>query len=574
MENTLNSFKAKQAQSLAKLEKLAIFLDHGEKIGIPIEPKLQAKLETVIRDVADDKLKVALIGGFSEGKTAIAAAWMERLDKSSMIISHQESSNEVKTYEVDSDLVLIDTPGLFGFKEQYNAEEQSIEKYKDIAKKYVSEAHLILYVMDPVNPIKESHKDDLVWLFRTLNLLPRTVFVLSRFDAVADVESDSEYRQQLAIKRDNVVGRLRDMIGVDEQEISKMAIVAVAANPFEMGIDYWLSNLDKFKTLSHISQLQDATSELIKSNGGALVVVDEAKKSVIRDVLNKLMPIAVDHDERVGQELERLQNMNTRLQKQLNATDGQIADVRRTLRGFVTDYFSDLILQAKGLSLDTFTEFFEREVGTEGIVLTSRLQNEFERQLGAVTLEVRKVNQSFEAEVNHFNMSVMELGKQGVNYVIKGKLVNTGTVLAARDGIVTMAKTVGLDLGSLLKFKPWGAVNLAKGVNGALAFAGLALEAWDTWEKYEREAAFRMAIDELVQNFEKQREELLALLNGSEFTEQFFGNYIGLKEDITNLQESVKQGKKQREAFRAWREMGKAISVDFPVLQLPNNERL
>ena len=38
--------------------------------------------------------------------------------------------------------------------------------------------------MDPTNPIKESHKAELEWLFRDLGLLSRTVFVLSRFDAV------------------------------------------------------------------------------------------------------------------------------------------------------------------------------------------------------------------------------------------------------------------------------------------------------------------------------------------------------------------------------------------------------
>src|SRR3546814_3971218 len=59
---------------------------------------------------------------------------------SSDLISHQESSNEVKVYEVGDDFVLIDTPGLFGFKEQVNAETNAIEKYKDITKKYVSEA--------------------------------------------------------------------------------------------------------------------------------------------------------------------------------------------------------------------------------------------------------------------------------------------------------------------------------------------------------------------------------------------------------------------------------------------------
>ena len=62
---------------------------------------------------------------------ASPAAWMEKLDKSSMNISQQESSNQVKIYTVGDDIELIDTPGLFGFKEQVNAETNEIEKYKD-----------------------------------------------------------------------------------------------------------------------------------------------------------------------------------------------------------------------------------------------------------------------------------------------------------------------------------------------------------------------------------------------------------------------------------------------------------
>jgi GTP-binding protein EngB required for normal cell division len=201
MNITLNTFKTQQRQALTILEKLQAFLQQGEHVGIDIDPTLKIKLQTAIQGVAGQKLKIALVGGFSEGKTSIAAAWMERLDKSSMKISHQESSNEVKIYDVGSDFVLIDTPGLFGFKEQYNDASHSIEKYKDITKKYVSEAHLVLYVMNSTNPIKESHKEDLVWLFRTLNLLPRTIFVLSRFDEVADVEDEQDYQASLGVKR-------------------------------------------------------------------------------------------------------------------------------------------------------------------------------------------------------------------------------------------------------------------------------------------------------------------------------------------------------------------------------------
>ncbi|MBK5409534.1 LeoA/HP0731 family dynamin-like GTPase [Pseudomonas yamanorum] len=566
MEKTLGAFKAQQTRALAILEKLQAFLQQGESVGVQIDQHLKAKLQTAIEGVAGDKLKIALVGGFSEGKTSIAAAWMEKLDKSSMNISHQESSNEVKVYDVSSEFVLIDTPGLFGFKEQFNAETDSIEKYKDITKKYVSEAHLVLYVMNSTNPIKESHKDDLTWLFRTLNLLPRTVFVLSRFDEVVDVEDEAEYQSNLKIKQRNVTERLRDLISLTPSEADALAIIAVAANPFDRGTEYWLDNLDEFKVLSHIGTLQDATLRKIKDNGGAIAIVEEAKNSVIRDVLDKQLPVAVQNDEKIGEEVDKLITMSLRLEKQLTSTDAQIGDVRGNLRQFVGEYFADLILQAKGLSQETFTDFFEREVGSEGVMVTTRLQNEFERQLRAVTLEVSKMKVGFDAEVNHFNSAVKVFGKQGLDYVLKSNLINNGTILATRDGLVSAAKIVGLDLGKMLKFKPWGAVNLAKGLNGALAVVGLAMEAWDTWEQAKRERAFREALDQMVKNFETQRSELLALINSPKFTETFFADFVELTATVEGVKRDVALRKEQRQRFHAWRAMGEVIEAEFTVV--------
>ncbi len=174
---TLEQFKRNQKRNQEILKKLLDFVHVGEKYGIKVEESLKDKIHNAMENVAGQKLKVALVGGFSEGKTSIAAAWIDRLDES-MNIDHKESSDEVKIYNIDNEMELVDTPGLFGFKEKITDSDKSKEeRYKDITKKYISEAHLILYALNPSNPIKESHKDDLNWLFRTLNLLSRTIFI-------------------------------------------------------------------------------------------------------------------------------------------------------------------------------------------------------------------------------------------------------------------------------------------------------------------------------------------------------------------------------------------------------------
>lgn len=563
MNSTLERFQNQNNKALALLEKLRGFLEKGVALGVNIDPTLLSKLAHASQNLANDKLKIALIGGFSEGKTSIAAAWMERLDKSSMNISQQESSNEVKVYEVDDNFVLIDTPGLFGFKEQFNADINAMEKYKDITRKYVSEAHLVLYVMNSTNPIKDSHQDDLKWLFRTLDLLPRTIFVLSRFDEVADVEDEASYAQHLQVKRNNVESRLRESIAASDSEVATLSIIAVAANPFDMGTDYWLERIEQFKTLSHIKNLQQATADKIQSSGGSERIVEQARKSVILDVLHKELPVAVANDQRLGEEVERLSDVNRTLDRQLRNAKSQIGEVRIGLREFVTRYFSGLIMRAEGLTQETFKEFFEREIGRDGVMVTTRLQNEFDRQLNGVSQELSRMRLSFDSEINHFNTNVISLGKQGVNYVVKGNLINNGSILAARDGIVSVAKTLGVDLSKVLKFQPWGAINLAKNLNGILSVAGLALEAWDSYERKKREDQFRQAIAEMVDNFNIQREELLNMIQDASFVERFFPDYASLDANAAEVQITIEMQNKLREQFQEWRQTGELIEAEF-----------
>ncbi|WP_313400999.1 LeoA/HP0731 family dynamin-like GTPase [Stenotrophomonas sp.] len=567
MENTLNTFKAQQELAIGLLRKLQHVLDLGMAAGVSIDPALDAKLKGAIANVTGEKLKVALIGGFSEGKTSIAAAWMEKLDKSTMRISHQESSNAVKIYEADDDFVLIDTPGLFGFKEQANAETHAIEKYKEITRKYVSEAHLVLYVMNPTNPLKESHREELTWLFRTLDLLPRTVFVLSRFDEVADVEDEDDYQTNLLVKRNNVTGRLNDLIGLNDNEMTGLSIVAVAANPFDLGVEHWLTDIARFKSLSHIASLQAATAQKIQQNGGSAAVANDMRSSVIRDVLDKELPVATENENRITRELDKIDQLSARLREQLASTEHSIEAARIRLREFAARYFSDLILQARGCDSKTFGDFFEREIGAEGIIVATRMQNEFSRQTNSIALDVEKMQVSFDSEVSHFNSTVTALGKQGINYVLKGNYINNTTVLAARDGIATAAKTVGMDIGKHLKFKPWGAVKFAKGAAASLAVLGLALEAWDSWQEYQREEAFAEGIRAMTESFEKQRQDFLDLINSNNFKQQFFGTYLDLDRQLRDLEEKQQESRASQQRFREWRRTAEAIDAEFFVLK-------
>ncbi|GAA8281887.1 hypothetical protein HpKG73_18690 [Helicobacter pylori] len=409
---TLEQFKANQKRNQEILKKLLDFVHTGEKYGIKVEESLKDKIRNAMENVGDQKLKVALVGGFSEGKTSIAAAWIDRLDKS-MKIDHKESSDEVKIYNIDDEIELVDTPGLFGFEKKEH-DNGKIERYKDITKKYVSEAHLILYALNPSNPIKESHKDDLNWLFRTLNLLSRTIFVISRFDEEADIEDEEDYNKRFEIKKENIQNRLNELISLSEEEKESLIIVAVAANPFDLGVEHWLKHKEEFQKLSHIKALQDATQKKIKENGGKLTIIEEAKKSVIQDVVYRQMPLAKKEQQEIKREMEYLNKTLEKRRKDIQDLNGEISQVRIHLREFIIRYFSDLIRQISGTSLETFNDFVIREIGDEGINIDTRVQNEFERQTQGIVNEISKIETGFNADMSFFEKHAGTFGKIGI----------------------------------------------------------------------------------------------------------------------------------------------------------------
>jgi GTP-binding protein EngB required for normal cell division len=563
MSNTIDYFSAQKDRAIEILAKLSRFMDQGLELGVPIHPTLLTKIEKSLKELQHDKLRIALIGGFSEGKTSIAAAWLERMDDASMKISQQESSNEVRVYEIEDKLTLIDTPGLYGFKEQVNSDTREVEKYKDITKNYVSEAHIVLYVMNPTNPIKESHKEDLQWLFRTLNLLPRTVFVLGRFDEVADVEEESDYAEKYLIKKQSIIQRLDDTLHLTPEEKTSLSIVAVAANPFGMGSLHWLKNIEEFRRLSHIGLLQEATQAKIQSCGGAMVLANEVKRSIISDIIEKQLPVAKSNFEELQKEASQLERLHGSQYLEINKISRRIQESRISLRGNIIRYFEDLIRQVRSTSMDAFGDFHHREIGSEGILINQRVQEFFADEVECITLDIGRIQVKVDSEISHFTKIITAMGKEGINYVASSKLINNNSVLAARNGINAAAKTIGLDIGKYLKFKPWGATKLANGLSGAIAVLGLALEAWDSWKEAQKHAKFQEAITLMASNLDKQRSEIVTLIDSDDFVVTFFPGFGPLQVQLEDINTELSQLAKKQHGFRAWYQDGMTIDTEF-----------
>lgn len=562
MSETLKEYQAQQQRILGLLSKLDAFLKEGSEFGLELPDDVKGKLSNAINNVKEDKLKIALIGGFSEGKTSIAAAWLGKLDKSSMNISAAESSNEVSVYDIGDDCLLIDTPGLYGYKEQENSDFE-IEKYKDITKKYVSEAHIVLYVMNSKNPVKESHKDDLVWLFRELNLLSRTVFVLSRFDEVADVEDEDEYQHFLDIKKSNVTERLQEFLKLNSKEVQQLSIVGVSANPFDEGVEYWLDNPEEFSKLSHIGSLQESTKSIVKNSGGISDIVNDTRKSIFSDIIIREIPKVEQKQGEMAEVISDLEHLWSNKQSELAGLGTQIRSARLNIKDSMKRFFDDVIMQARGVGMDTVADFLDREIGEEGSRIQSSLNSIFQNEIATVSLALDQQIVKFDTELETIDSAVSVMARKGVNHLVKNVKLDNKTVLAARDGVKAMSKYVGLDLSKMLKFKPHGAVKLANKLNGAFAFLGVGLELYDSYRQIEIQKEFERSMKELIDNLKKQEKEILDLVDSERFVPMFFQGYIDLEKSYQSLQDEISGYKDVNSRFKQWKNKGSIIDAEF-----------
>ncbi|GAA9498864.1 hypothetical protein UBN20_08330 [Helicobacter pylori] len=72
--------------------------------------------------------------------------------------------------------------------------------------------------------------------------------------------------------------------------------------------------------------------------------------------------------------MERLNKMLEKRQKDIQDLNGEISQARIHLREFIIRYFSDLILQVSGTSLETFNDFIIREIGDGYINMETKSQ--------------------------------------------------------------------------------------------------------------------------------------------------------------------------------------------------------
>ncbi len=254
------------------------------------------------------------------------------------------------------------------------------------------------------------------------------------------------------------------------------------------------------------------------------------------------MPLAKQVQQGIKIEMEYLNKMIEKRRKDLQNLDKEISQARINLKEFITMYFSDLILQVSGTSLETFNDFVNREIGGKGINIETRVQNAFEREMQGIFNEMAKIETGFNADMNFFEKYAGTFGKIGINFLNQSGFINATNIKLARDTIAAVGKFVGVDLA--FKFKPWGAVKLAGNLNKALPLIGIAFEIGDSVMKLKKEKELEETKEKMVSNFEEAKEQMIEFINDeAKFKQTCFLGALELEKSFQEIEEKLKKRK-------------------------------
>ncbi len=196
-----------------------------------------------------------------------------------------------------------------------------------------------------------------------------------------------------------------------------------------------------------------------------------------------------------------------------------------------------------------------REIGDEGINIETRVQNAFERETQGIFNEMAKIETGFNTDMSFFEKHAGAFGKIGINFLNQSGFINATNIKLARDALVATGKFVGIDLA--LKFKPWGAVNLAGNLNKALPLIGLAFEVWDSWKESQEIEKLEKAKEEMKSNFDGQKQEILDLINDeTRFKQTCFPSVLELEKSFQEIEEKIKKTQECAQELEKWIQTG------------------
>lgn len=551
-----------------KLQKLTALKQLLQK-GVEYIPELQSylgKIDSIVDSINDGEISVVLLGSFSDGKTSAIAGLLGRLEDN-MKIDNDESSDELTIYrpkDLKKGFKIVDTPGLFGTKER-EINGQNI-KFSEITERYISEAHIIIYVCDAVVPLKESHVEIICRVMRDYHKLDNTIFVINKMDEAGyDLLDEYDFNNGCKIKKENLISRLRSTINLTPDEEKRLHIVCIAADPKGKGLQHWFSKIDSYYERSHIKDLRKCVNAVV-NNADTDKLSSSSYETSVSEIVDGLHKAIAGTEKPVSKAIAKMERDCTEIEEDGKHLKSELTLSRNELRQAINEIKNDAIREINGASLETIGEVISNQLGVQNNQVTFYV---FQDKLSA------QIEQCCEANANNVNLAAVKIEKA---YSMQDAMLND----AVKYGVGQLKnlnisgeqiKAVRDVIAKGYKFKPWGAINMGKNITKWAGWIGaglgVAFELYGWYKKYENQKklselknSLTNAVNDCICNVFKTFE------SDNEYYKNFAPSYLLLcqkikerDEEIASLKQKVQDLEKYKRDIDAWK--NSAEYVDF-----------
>ncbi|BDA03534.1 hypothetical protein OHP003_08090 [Helicobacter pylori] len=114
---------------------------------------------------------------------------------------------------------------------------------------------------------------------------------------------------------------------------------------------------------------------------------------------------------------------------------------------------------------------------------------------------------------------------------------------------------------------------MAGNLNKAVPLIGFAVEAWDSWNKYQKEQKLEEAKKEMVSHFDNQKKEILDLINDeTTFKEKCFPSALELEESLQKIKEAIEKTQEYDQEFEKWIKAGEDLKKGEDFIEVEPEE--
>lgn len=554
------------SKRISKLTSLKRLLESG----LGDIPELQTyidKVNSIINNVNDGEISVVLLGSFSDGKTSAIAGLLGRLEDN-MKIDNDESSDELTVYrpnDIKKGFKIVDTPGLFGTKEkEINGKDV---KFSQITERYISEAHIIIYVCDAVVPLKDSHVEIISRIMRNYHKLDNTIFVINKMDEAGyDLLDADDFSRGCEIKKANLISRLRNTINLTPDEEKRLHIVCIAADPKGKGLTHWFSKMDSYYERSHIKDLRNCINAVVDKTDADSLLSSTYETSVV-DVVDGLKKAIDVTTKPVNKALAKIKESASDLSEDQKQLKKDLSISKRDLKDALNEVKNDTLREINSASLETIGEVISNHLGEQGgeitfYVFQEKINSLIEQCCDTNATAVHTAVVKLESNYSMQNEMLNEAVKYGING-LKNLTVTGEQVKAVRDIIA-----------SSYKFKPWGAINLGKNITKWAGWIGAGLgvgfEVYGWYKQYKDKEKLIKLKDVLKKAVNDCIADIFNLFSSDDlYYKNFAPSYIELckkmderNKEIENLQQKVTQLEQYKQRIDQWKKTGEYVEYN------------